>query len=88
MELFYTLGGLKCAAARKGVRAAALQVVPDITWREINVLEEFDYAVELGALTLPSVAINGELVFSSLPTLAQLSKELRRCLAQGAADGH
>lgn len=88
MELFYTLGCLKCAASREGLRDAALQAVPDMTWREINVVEAFDYAVELGVLTLPSVAINGELVFSSLPTPAQLSKELRRRLAQEPADGH
>jgi hypothetical protein len=35
-----------------------------------------DYAVTLGVLTLPAVAINGHLVFSSLPTPDQLRRVL------------
>lgn len=31
----------------------------------MDVLEELDYAVELGVLSLPAMAINGELVFRS-----------------------
>jgi len=43
-----------------------------VTWRDVNVLEELDYAVQLGVLTPPSMAIDGELVFAKLPTRAQL----------------
>jgi hypothetical protein len=42
------------------------------------VLDEFDYAVEVGVLTLPSIAIDGEVLFSSLPTVPQLRRELIR----------
>ena len=39
---------------------------PDlIEWRRVDVLEELDYAVELGVLALPAMAIDGELVFRS-----------------------
>jgi len=51
-----------------------------INFREIDVLETFDYAVELGVLSTPAIAINGELVFSSAPSLKRLRNELRRRL--------
>ena len=84
VELFYSPGCQKCAAAREGLRAAAEQVIPDLVWRDLNVLEELDYAVELGVLTLPAMAIDRKLVFSSLPTPAQLVKVLRQRRAQEA----
>lgn len=34
-------------------------------------LEELDYAVSLGVLSMPAIAVNGELKFSSLPTPEQ-----------------
>ncbi len=67
----------KCVAARDELKAVAAEVARDaLEWRDISVLDELDYAVSLGVLTLPAVAINGELVFSSLPTAAQLRAEL------------
>jgi thioredoxin 1 len=50
--------------------------VNDLEWRELNVLDDVDYAVELGLLTLPSIVVDGELVFTSLPTVAQLREAL------------
>jgi thioredoxin 1 len=44
----------------------------------VDVLKEIDYAVELGVLSLPAITIDKELVFSSLPTLAQLSQALQQ----------
>lgn len=68
IELFYSAGCSQCAAAQTSLKAAAQQAVEGLEWREINVLDELDYAVELGVLTLPAIAVDGELVFSSLPT--------------------
>src|SRR5215813_7078580 len=62
------------------LRAMAVELIPDLVWRELNVLDELDYAVELGVLTLPAIAIDGELVFSSLPAPRQLRRELTRRL--------
>ena len=78
IELFYTPGCEKCATARDDLRAAAEQVIPGIIWRELNALDELDYAVELGVVTLPAIAIDGEVVFSSLPTSQQLRRELAK----------
>lgn len=76
VELFYSPGCNECAAAQAKLKIAAQKAVAHIDWRELNVLDELDYAVELGVLSLPAIAINGKLVFSSLPTPKQLRKVL------------
>lgn len=78
IELLYSPGCKQCDAARNGLKAAAEQTCADapLVWTELNVLEHLDYAVELGVLTLPAIAIDGELVFASLPSPRELSAEL------------
>jgi len=78
VELFYSPGCAECAAAQARLHAAAQEAVKDLEWREVNAVEELDYAVELGVLTLPSIAINGELAFTSMPTEEQLCEALLR----------
>ena len=78
VELFYTPGCEKCADNKDKLRTVATELVPDLVWRELNVLDKFDYAVEVGVLTLPSIAIDGEVLFSSLPTVRQLRRELTK----------
>ena len=78
IELFYTPGCEKCATARDDLKVAAEEIIPGIIWRELNALDELDYAVELGVVTLPAIAIDGEVVFSSLPTSRQLRRELTK----------
>ena len=82
VELFYTPGCEKCADNKDELRAVATELVPDLVWRELNVLDELDYAVEVGVITLPSIAIDGEVLFSSLPTCRQLRRELIRRLGK------
>ncbi len=41
-------------------------------------LNEMDYAVERGVLSLPAIVIDGELVFSALPSPQQLRAALLR----------
>ena len=72
--MFVIPGCSECVAARARLRAAAQEVVKNLDWRELNVLDDFDYAVELGVMT--SIVIDGELVFSSTPTVAQLRDAL------------
>ena len=58
----------------------------NVTWREVDVLEEIDHTIALGVLTTPAIAIGGELIFSSLPSKQQLSKAIQHYLASGRAD--
>lgn len=44
--------------------------------------EKLDYAVELGVLTLPSIVIDGELVFTSMPSPEQWRAALKQRTAR------
>lgn len=77
IELFYTPGCAQCAGATTTLKAAA-ETMPGVEWREVIVLDDLDRAVDLGVLTLPALAVDGELVFTALPTAEQLVAELRR----------
>jgi hypothetical protein len=76
VEIFYTPGCSECVAAHARLRTTAQEAVKNLEWRELNVLDELDYAVELGVLTLPSIAVDEKLVFTSMPTVAQLRTAL------------
>ena len=73
IELIAAPGCGKCSAAHEQLHAIANTMFGenDVIWREVNVLKELDYAVSLGVLSMPAIAVNGELKFSSLPTPAQ-----------------
>lgn len=87
IELIHSPGCARCLAEREGLRVVAERTVVDVEWQELNVLESFDYAAELGVLSLPALAIDGELVFAKLPTPQQLEEELRRRLLRGTGHG-
>ena len=77
VEVFSSPGCGKCGHAKDVLRDLVGELGEEkFTWREINILEDLDYAVELGVLSTPSIAINGELVFKSLPSLKRLREEL------------
>lgn len=73
-ELFYAEGCASCTASNRHLEAAVLRAVPEVIWRNVDAVNELDYAVELGVASLPSLAIDGKLVFTSLPTAEQLCK--------------
>ncbi|MGE0356244.1 MAG: thioredoxin family protein [Burkholderiales bacterium] len=73
IEVISAPGCGKCATARDELRSIAMSVFGDrsVTWREVDVIEELPYAISLGVLNLPAIAVNGELLFASLPTPEQ-----------------
>lgn len=78
VELIYAPGCAECVTARAGLRSAAEATLAGVEWAEVDVLDALDYAIELGVLTLPALAIDGSLVFAALPSPAQLRDELLR----------
>ena len=78
VELFHTSGCRRCEASRDVLKAAALRGCRHAMAREVNPVDELDYTVELSVLTLPAVAIDGKLVFTSLPTAEQLVAAVRK----------
>ncbi len=83
VEVFSSPGCGKCGHAKEVLRRLVDEMGSDkIQWREVNILEEMDYAVDLGVLSTPSIAIDNELVFSSLPSAKKLRNELQSRLGQ------
>ena len=81
VESFSTPGCTRCEQAREALKAIADELGPDvISWRDVNVLDEIDHAVELGVMSPPAIAIDGELVFRSLPSRERLRTELMKRL--------
>lgn len=78
IELFYASGCDKCAINRASLKSAAESAGPNIQWLELDVLKNMDYAVDLGVLTLPAIAIDGVLEFPALPSVKQLVEAITR----------
>ncbi|MGJ0533154.1 thioredoxin family protein [Methylocystis sp.] len=78
IEVIAAPGCKNCATKQSELRdvAASLFGEANLIWREVNVLEELDYAVALGVLSMPAIAVNGELRFLSLPTRDQFRAAL------------
>jgi hypothetical protein len=82
IELFAAPGCSRCASARKSLERVVQGVGDDrVTWRTVEILDELDYAVALGVVSAPSLAINGELVFTALPSTKKLRFALEERLA-------
>lgn len=83
IEVFSSPGCGKCGHAKEVLRSLADELGGDkIQWREVNILDEMDHAIELGVMSTPSIAINNELVFASLPSAKKLRAELEKQLSQ------
>ena len=81
VEVFSSPGCGKCGHAKEVLHKLVEELGGDeIEWREVNILDDMDYAVELGVMSTPSIAINEELVFSSLPSAKKLRSELEKHL--------
>ncbi len=77
VEIFSSPGCNKCGHAKDVLRTLADEIGGDkIHWQEINILDDLDRAVELGVISTPAIVIDGNLVFSSLPSAKKLRAEL------------
>ena len=84
IETFYAPGCERCAAVRDALKSVCEQFGANrVAWREVDVLKETDYAVQLGVMSPPSIAIDGELVFPALPSPDRLRREI-----EGRLDGN
>lgn len=80
IEVLHGTGCAKCLRELGALRAAARHADPTGDWIELDILQALDYAVELGVLKAPAVAIDGKLVFTSLPTPDALAAAMRKRL--------
>ena len=83
VDIFSSPGCGKCGHAKEVLRDLVKELGEEnFNWRNVNILEEIDYAVELGVLSTPSIAINGELIFKSLPSSSRLRETLVKLLGE------
>jgi glutaredoxin len=82
VEVFTAPGCGKCGKAKHVLEDIVNEMGVDVEWREVNILKEMDYAIELGVLSTPSIAITGELAFTALPSVKQLQKTLSEYAAR------
>ncbi|MCF6256131.1 MAG: thioredoxin family protein [Gammaproteobacteria bacterium] len=84
VEVFSSPGCSKCSHAKSVLQKLVEEIGGDaIQWREVNILDELDYAVQLGVLSTPAIAIDDELVFVTLPSANKLRAELEGRLNAG-----
>lgn len=82
VEVFSSPDCGKCRKAKELLRKQVEIIgANQIAWREVNILDEMDYAVRIGVLSTPAIAIDGELVFTGLPSVKKLRRALERSLA-------
>lgn len=84
IEMYYTPGCSACLARHDELRTAAEAAVSGLEWQDVNVLDNIDLAVNRGVLTLPAIVIDGEVAFTSMPTVNQLRKTLIQRSGRGA----
>jgi len=82
IELFSATACNRCTKVKNRIQTIVNDLgKKSILYRELDVLEELDYAVSLGILTTPAIVINGELVFSGMPSIKRLRDEIKQRLA-------
>lgn len=85
VELFAAPGCHRCAHAKEQLQRIVEEIGSDrLEWRSVEVLDEIDYAVAIGVLSTPAIAVDGKLVFMSLPSSTELRRSLEDRLAQEA----
>ncbi|MCZ7566131.1 MAG: thioredoxin family protein [Burkholderiales bacterium] len=88
VEIFSAPGCTRCARARGPLKTVVEALGANrATWREVDVLAETDYAVALGVVATPAIAIDGRLAFAALPSPQRLRAELVRRLARDSRGG-
>ncbi|RLA33002.1 MAG: glutaredoxin [Gammaproteobacteria bacterium] len=82
IEVFSSPDCDRCSKVFDIVTAVVRDYGDDVAWRNVNVIAELDYAVELGVISMPSIAIDGDLVFTSHPSARKLRDEIDARLRQ------
>lgn len=82
VEFFFAGGCSYCVAAREALRDAAVSTA-QVEWTEIDIGKNPQRAVDAGVVSTPAVAIDGKLVFKSVPTVAELREAINSRIGTG-----
>ena len=82
VEFFFAGGCNNCVKAREALRDAA-ESTPQVKWNEIDVGKNPHRAVDIGVVSTPAVAIDGKLVFKSVPTVSEFRDAIKSRVGRG-----
>lgn len=71
VEFFFAPDCSSCGAVRRKLRKAAEHAGVPVRWRDSNILENLDRAVELKLLRTPAVIVDGNALFRVPPGEAE-----------------
>ncbi len=78
IEIFSAPGCSKCGKAFQLVEAVLKEPGNEsVNLRRVNIVDELDYAVNLGIRATPGIVINGVLVFTAMPDTKTLRKAIQ-----------
>ena len=81
IELFTSAHCNRCDKAKAQLQNLIYELGCDrFAYRVVDIVGELDYVVELGVLNTTAITIEGELVFSSMPSKKKLRDALRKRL--------
>lgn len=82
IEFFFAGGCSACARARQALRETA-ESTGQVTWEEIDIAKNPNRAVDVGVMSTPALAIDGSLVFKSVPTPSELRTAIIARIGKG-----
>jgi thioredoxin 1 len=89
VELFVSSMCDRCAHASETLEMLVDEIGSDrVQLREVDVLDQIDYAVAIGVLSTLAIAIDGKLVFASMPGVKSLRCALEDHLNTKSDKGH
>ena len=82
IEILYNARMQSLAAAKRTLLDLISELGQENSfYREVDIVEEVDHAVELGVLSSSSIAINGELIFAAMPSVSKLRTALETSIS-------
>ena len=83
IEIFTSPDCHRCTQAKAQLQQLIEELGPErFEYREVNIVEEIDYAVKMRVLNASAIAINGKLTFAISPNAQALRHTLLSCLAE------
>lgn len=80
VEKFVSPGCVGCPAAGAVLKESIDELKGDVTVEEVDVTVDTVRAVQYGIMSVPAIAINGELKFTGVPRKEELKKVLSEAL--------
>ncbi len=77
VEDFMSPGCVGCPVAKEMLKSLSEELHGDITVEEVDITVDTSRAAQYGVMSVPAIAINGELKFMGVPKKEELKKALQ-----------